>query len=67
VGKRQWLREELEEMVRTWRSSAAGLQREIDGGVALRQSLESKESRVQVLESNADELERCVNRHFSKD
>lgn len=46
------------------RASAAGLQREVDNGVAIRQSIESKESRIQVLEACADSVERIINAHF---
>lgn len=54
------VREALLDMAQGWRSSAAGLQLEIDNGVALRQSIESKAGRVAVLESCADQVERFV-------
>lgn len=54
------LREAIAEMAKRCRSSAECLQGEIDRGVAIRQSLESKEGRVAVLKAHADELERLL-------
>jgi hypothetical protein len=42
------------------RRSARGLQSEIDRGIELRQSIESKQARVDVLTVCADQLERIL-------
>ncbi len=57
---------DLLECVASWRSSARGLKQEIEQGVAIRQSLESKQARVDVLESNASQLERVLAEHGVK-
>ena len=57
------LRAMAEELLNTstrWRVSARGLRSEVERGVAVRQSIESKMARVQVLESNADSIEQAL-------
>jgi hypothetical protein len=60
------VRDKLLDSVAQMRNSASGLQREVDRGEAIRQSIESKESRIQVLTCCADDIERIVGAHFSK-
>jgi hypothetical protein len=50
----------VRELPTTWRRSAKALLGEVARGVAIRQSAESKESRAQVLQSCADQLERVL-------
>lgn len=53
----------LKEEAESWRGFADGLQREVDNGIAIRQSAESKLARVQVLQCHADILERIIKEH----
>jgi hypothetical protein len=50
--------DELRATARRWRETAASLRREVENGIAIRQSPESKLARAEVLESNADAVER---------
>ena len=54
------MKEHLEALIVSWRDSAAGLRSEVERGVCVRQSEESKLSRIQVLETCASQLERVL-------
>lgn len=54
------LREALEKEAKSCRDCANNLRREIANGIAIRQSIESKDARAQVLESHADALYRIL-------
>ena len=58
------LLDKLRTMAARLRSHASGLQSEVDRGIALRQSIESKESRIQVLTSCADEIDSILKETF---
>jgi hypothetical protein len=54
------LLDKLRTMVARLRRHASGLQSEVDRGIAVRQSIESKESRIEVLTSCADEIDSLI-------
>ncbi len=56
AGEVRELRKALDGLAVSWETSAASLQGEVDRGECLRQSPESKRSRVQVLLSNAKSM-----------
>jgi hypothetical protein len=59
------LLDKLRAQAASWRSSAAGLQREVNQGIALRQSIESKEARIAVMEVHAEQLEQLIKEHIN--
>ena len=54
------LRKALLGMAASWERSAKGLQGEVDRGECIRQSPESKRSRIEVLRSNAEQLRNAL-------
>lgn len=63
-SREKLVREKLLAMMDRCRHCAATLQGEIDRGVAIRQSIESKQARVDILQSHASELEEIVSRNL---